>query len=130
MKKIILLTLILGVSNNLKSQTIRYNDYCIYTPNKNFVRILKTPDSNFLQAVFYSGGNAVFHYADLTGKVLGTTGRKGQAFSKSHVYVNSPNQNQTLRPLQINNVSFSVYDEQKIQVTNGKTEAVYGICRR
>lgn len=128
MKKIILLTLILGVSNNLKSQTIRYNNYCIFTPNKNFVRVIE--HAGYLQATFYSGGNAIFHYADLNGDVLGTVGRKGQAFSKSHVYVNSPNQNQTLRPLQINNTYFSVYDEQKKQMINGKTETVYPICRR
>ncbi|NSY35433.1 hypothetical protein DS891_17990 [Pseudoalteromonas sp. JC28] len=129
MKKIILLTLILTVSNNLKSQTIRYNNNCIYTPNKNFVRVV-SGSGGYLQATFFSGGSAIFHYADFTGKVLGTSGRKGAAFAKAHVYVQSPNTAQTLRPLQINNVSFSVYDEQKTQVTNGKTETVYPICRR
>ncbi len=129
MKKIILLTLILGVSNNLKSQSIRDNDYCIYKPNKNFVRVVSGSGS-YLHATFYSGGNAIFHYADFTGKVLGTAGSKGAAFSKSHVYVQSPNAAQKLKPLQINNISFSVYDEQKTQVTNGKTEKVYPICRR
>ena len=84
----------------------------------------------YLQATFFSGGNAIFHYADLTGRVLGTTSRKGAAFAKSHVYVQSPNAAQTLRPLEINNISFSVYDEAKTQTTNGKTETVYPICRR
>lgn len=129
MKKIIFLTLILGVSKNVNSQTIIYNDYCIFTPNKNFVRVV-SGDGGYLQATFFSGGSAIFHYADLTGRVLGTSGRKGEAFAKAHVYVQSPNTEQTLRPLQINNVSFSVYDEQKTQTTNGKTETVYGICRR
>lgn len=128
MKKIILLALILTVSNNLKSQTIRYNDYCIFTPNKNFVRVIE--HEGYLQSTFYSGGSAIFHYADFTGKILGTASRKGAAFAKFHVYVQSPNKNQTLRPLQINNTYFSVYDEQKTQITNGKTEKVYGICRR
>lgn len=129
MKKIIFLTLILGVSTNVNSQTIVYNDYCIFTPNKNFVRVV-SGDGGYLQATFFSGGSAIFHYADFTGRVLGTSGRKGTAFAKVHVYVQSPNTEQTLRPLQINNVSFSVYDEQKTQTTNGKTETVYGICRR
>ena len=129
MKKIIFLNLILGVSTNVNSQTIVYNDYCIFTPNKNFVRVV-SGDGGYLQATFFSGGSAIFHYADLTGRVLGTSGRKGAAFAKAHVYVQSPNTAQTLRPLQINNVSFSVYDEQKTQTTNGKTETVYPICRR
>ena len=129
MKKIIFLTLILGVSTNVNSQTIIYNEYCIFTPNKNFVRVV-SGDGGYLQATFFSGGSAIFHYADLTGRVLGTSGRKGAAFAKAHVYVQSPNTAQTLRPLQINNVSFSVYDEQKTQTTNGKTEKVYPICRR
>jgi hypothetical protein len=128
MKKIFLI-LILGVSSNVNSQTIVYNSYCVFTPNKNFVRVV-AGDGGYLQATFFSGGSAIFHYADLTGKVLGTAGRKGSAFARSHVYVNSPNTAQTLRPLQINNVSFSVFDEQKTQVTNGKTETVYPICRR
>ena len=129
MKKIIFLTLILGVSTNVNSQTIIYNDYCLFTPNKNFVRVFSGA-GGYLQATFFSGGSAIFHYADLTGRVLGTSGRKGAAFAKAHVYVQSPNTAQTLRPLQINNISFSVYDEQKTQVTNGKTETVYPICRR
>lgn len=123
------LILFIGITNNLNSQTIVYNDHCVFTPNKNFVRVVSGA-GGYLQATFFSGGNAIFHYADLTGRVLGTSGRKGAAFSKAHVYVQSPNTAQTLRPLQINNVSFSVYDEQKTQVTNGKTETVYGICRR
>jgi len=129
MKKIISLILFIGVSKNLYSQTIVYNDYCIYTPNKNFVRVV-SGSGGYLQATFFSGGNAIFHYADLTGRVLGTTSRKGAAFAKSHVYVQSPNAAQTLRPLEINNISFSVYDEAKTQTTNGKTETVYPICRR
>jgi len=129
MKKIIFLTLILGVSTNVNSQTIVYNDHCVFTPNKNFVRVV-SGSGGYLQATFFSGGNAIFHYADFTGRVLGTSGRKGAAFAKAHVYVQSPNAAQTLRPLQINNVSFSVYDEAKTQTTNGKTETVYPICRR
>lgn len=129
MKKIIFLTLILGVSTNVNSQTIVYNDHCVFTPNKNFVRVV-SGSGGYLQATFFSGGNAIFHYADFTGRVLGTSGRKGAAFAKAHVYVQSPNAAQTLRPLQINNISFSVYDEAKTQTTNGKTETVYPICRR
>lgn len=131
MKKIILLTLILGVSNNLNSQSIRYNDYCIYTPNKNFVRILESPDgSGLLQATFFSGGNAIFLFSDGRGDILGKFGQKGQAFAKSHVYVDFAAPSDTLRPLQIGSVSFSIYDEPKTQITNGKVETVYPICRR
>ena len=131
MKKIILITLILGVSKNLNSQTIVFNDHCIFTPNKNFVRVVETPDgSGFLQATFFSGGNAIFLFSDGRGDVLGKVGQKGQAFSKSHVYVDFVTHNDTVRPLQINNTYFSVYDEVKTQITNGKTETVYGICRR
>lgn len=131
MKKIILLTLLLGVSNNLKSQSIRYNDYCIFTPNKNFVRVLETPDGSGLQqATFFSGGNAIFLFSDGRGDVLGKVGQKGQAFAKYHVYVDFAAPNDTLRPLQVNNTYFSVYDEVKTQITNGKTETVYPICRR
>ncbi len=130
MKKI-LLTLILGVSTNVNSQTIVYNDYCLFTPNKNFVRVLETPDgSGLLQATFFSGGNAIFLFSDGRGDVLGKVGQKGQAFSKSHVYVDFVTHNDTVRPLQINNTYFSVYDEQKTQITNGKKETVYPICRR
>ena len=129
MKKIIFLTLILGVSTNVNSQTIVYDNYCVFKKNKNFVRVV-SGSGGYLQATFFSGGNAIFHYADFTGRVLGTSGRKGAAFAKAHVYVQSPNAAQTLRPLQINNVSFSVYDEAKTQTTNGKTETVYPICRR
>ena len=129
MKKIIFLILCIGVSKNVNSQTIVYNSHCIFTPNKNFVRVV-SGSGGYLQATFFSGGTAIFHYADFTGKVLGTSGRKGAAFAKAHVYVQSPNTAQTLRPLQINNVSFSVYDEAKTQTTNGKTETVYPICRR
>ena len=119
MKKIILITLILGVSKNLNSQTIVFNDHCIFTPNKNFVRVVETPDgSGFLQATFFSGD------------VLGKVSQKGQAFAKSHVYVDFATPNDTVRPLQVNNTYFSVYDEAKTQTTNGKTETVYPICRR
>jgi hypothetical protein len=111
MKKIIFLTLILGVSTNVNSQTIVYDNYCVFTPNKNFVRVV-SGSGGYLQATFFSGGSAIFHFA------------------KAHVYVQSPNAAQTLRPLQINNISFSVYDEAKTQTTNGKTETVYPICRR
>ena len=131
MKKIILLTLILGVSQNLNSQTIVYNDYCIYTPNKNFVRVLETPDgSGLLQATFFSGGNAIFLFSDGRGDVLGTVGQKGQAFAKSHVYVDFVTPNDRVRPLQVNNTYFSVYDDPKVQTTNGQSETVYPICRR
>ena len=131
MKKIILITLILGVSKNLNSQTIVFNDHCIFTPNKNFVRVVETPDgSGFLQATFFSGGNAIFLFSDGRGDVLGKVSQKGQAFAKSHVYVDFETPNDTVRPLQVNNTYFSVYDEAKTQTTNGKTETVYPICRR
>lgn len=131
MKKIILLTLFLGVSTNVNSQTIIYNDYCIYTPNKNYVRVVETPDgSGLLQATFFSGGNAIFHFSDGRGDILGRIGQKGQAFAKSHVYVDFAAPSNTSRPLQIGSIFFSIYDQAQEQMTNNRSETVYPICRR